>query len=258
MAQLNVLTVVSFHKYNPDWEIVIYLTKQPYYELGKNIYVPNYTGKDYFYKLSTLDYVKIVEIDLTEWGINKDIPACMSSDIFRRKILYEQGGVYSDFDTVWLRPIEYLSNVDCIGNPIDFESLVCFYEFTHGFHNVSNLISEVSSLYVASLIEEEKKVQPPYGHQDFGCDLLCRKYPDWESVVSRFPRMLAIKYETFYPYSTYHMERLFIENDLTPLKNKNVMGIHWFNGNDKSVNYVNQDKFTDCSMTSILKVEGYI
>lgn len=261
MALLQVFTVVSFHKYNPDWKIIVYLTKQHYTELGANTFVPDYTGKGYFHLIEKLDYVELKEIDLIEWGVPLDAHSCQGSDLFRRNILYEKGGVYSDFDVIWLKPMSEFVNIDCIGNASDFESIVSFYEYTHGFHNVSNLIAEAGSGFLLSLIEEQRKVRPPYKHQAFGSDMLNRLYPNWQSVVSKFPRMLALKYETFYPYSTFEMDRLFVENDLTPLYSKNVMCIHWFNGNEYSKRHINAEfngfEF-DCSMTSILKQEGYI
>jgi hypothetical protein len=259
MALLQVFTVVSFHKYNPDWKIIIYLTKQDWRtELGKNIYVPDYTGKDWFYMIEKLDYVEIKEIDLIEWEVNLDAHSCQGSDLFRRNILYKEGGVYSDFDVIWLKPMNEFVNIDCIGNASDFESIVSFYEYTHGFHNVSNLISEPGSQYIYSLIEEQRKVKPPYDHQAFGSEMLNKKYPDLNSITSKFPRILAIKYETFYPYNTFHMESLFIHNDLTPLNSKNVMCVHWFNGNRFSKEYINTaDYHRKCSMTSIMNKEDY-
>ena len=258
MARLQVFTVESFHKYNPDWQIIVYLTKQSYKELGANVYVPDYTGPDYFHLIEKLPYVEIREIDLLEDGIPLDAHSCQGSDLFRRNILYKKGGVYSDFDVIWLKPMKDFAKIDCLGDSRDFESIVSFYEFTKGFHNVSNLVSEPGSGFLLSLIEAQKKIKPPYEHQSFGSTMLNKLYPDWWSVVSRFPRMLAIKYETFYPYSTFEMERCFVKDDLSPIDSKNVMCVHWFNGNMYSKEYINKDEFTPCSMTSILKREGYI
>jgi hypothetical protein len=259
MALLQVFTIYSFHRYNPDWHIIIYLTKQDWKtEIGKNIYVPDYTGKDYFYLIEQLRYIEIQEIDLKDWEINLDAHSCQGSDIFRRNVLYQKGGVYSDFDVLWLKPIEYMEEIECLGNPKDFESIVSYYEYTHGVSNVSNLISEPGSQYLYSLIEAQRKVKPPYEHQAFGADMVTAIYPTWDSIVSKFPRMLGLKYETFYPYDTHFMDRLFVANDLKPLESKNVMCIHWFNGNTFSKQFVNQDRFFNCSMTSILEKEGYI
>jgi len=259
MALLQVFTVVSFHKYNPDWKIIVYLSKQTEKELGSNIYVPEYMGKDYFYMVKNLDYVEIIEHNLIESGVSLGINAIVASDIIKRKLMYEFGGVYSDFDVIWLKPMSEFSNIDCIGDPMDFESVVSFFRYTQGHHNVSNLISEKGSPYIYSLIEYQKNITPPYDHQSFGTQMLNDKYPDLASITSIFPRVLAIKYETFYPYSIFKLEQLYLENDLSPLNSKNVMCIHWFNGHQLSKNYLNNDGLnTNCSMTSVLKKEGLL
>lgn len=257
MSFLHALTVNSFHKYNPDWKIIIYL-----YDKDNNIdskrvnpKFRGYTGRDYFYTIKLLDYVEIRKLRAQQSYVH----SILICDIWRREILYENGGIYLDFDNIWLKPMSEFKNVDCIGNINDFESLVSFYNYTDGFHNVSNLISEKGSLYMKSLIDASGRVHPPYGDQSFGTSLLNKVYPNLKSITDKFPRVLAVKYETFFPYSTFNMQQLFIANDLSPLDNKNVMGIHWFNGNGISKDYIDEEKYDrNCSMTSILKQEGWL
>lgn len=258
MPKLMVFTVISFHRLNPDWEIIIYRTKQTDNDLGKSPYDYSYTGKDYFYLIQAMDFVKIITIDVVECGINKDAHSILGSDIFRTKILFENGGLYSDMDVIWLKPMSELVNVDYIGDPQDFECSVCYFNQVSGHHTISNLIAEAGSPFLWSVIESQNRVKPPYRDCDFSTFLLNEKYPTLDVITSQYPRVLALKYETFYPYSTFDMDRLFVHEDLTPLNNKNVMGIHWFNGNRLSKQYINQKRFADCSMTSILKKEGYI
>jgi hypothetical protein len=54
------------------------------------------------------------------------------------------------------------------------------------------------------------------------------------------------------------MERLFIEDDLSYITD-NTLCIHWFNGNNYAKNYINAEDYArKCSMTTVLKREGYI
>jgi len=262
MSLLSALSVVSFHRYNPDWRIVVCLPAKDYKDINTNILFPfhqiPYKGDDCFGLIKSLPYVEIQLLD-TEKFEKRKIHSILISDIWRRENLYINGGVYSDFDVIWLKPMSHIINVDCIGNPNDFEGIVSFYELTHSFHNISNMVTEPGSIFLDSLIQESYRKSPPYGDQTFGADMLNALYPNWNSVVSRFPRMLAIPYETFYPYSTFNLKQLFSEDDLTPLKSKNVMCIHWFYGNSLSKEYLNENGLKrDCSMTSVLKKEGYI
>lgn len=258
MAEIMVFTILSFHKYNPDWEIIIYRTKQKNEELGVNTYVSVYEGKDYFYLIERLSYVQIRTIDVAEFGINNDAHSILGSDIFRMNILYHKGGVYSDLDVIWLKPMNDFVNIECIGDPNDFESTVSLNDYTSGFHTASNIIAEKGSQFILSLIEEQKRVIPPYSHMAFSTSMMNIMYPDLYSIIEKYPRVLALKYITFYPYSTRNLGPLFLENDLSPIDSKDVMCIHWFNGNKTSVDYINEGFGRHCSMTSILKKEGYI
>lgn len=259
MAMMQVFAVMSFHKYNPEWRIILHLMKQTPQELDKTVYVPPYTGTDYFYMVKELDYVEIKNVDLVELGIDLDKSAILASDILRRRVLYEYGGVYSDSDVLWLKPMSAFANIDCIGDPNDFEEVVCFHKYTKSWHNVSVLISEPGSMFNLSIIEAGKKVRPPYPHQAFGTDLVNSLYPTWESIVGKFPRMLAVKYETFYPYGILNVDQLFKATNLSLIDNKNVMCIHWWFGHHLTKEYLNaEDYHRECSMTSILKMEGYL
>lgn len=256
MSYLNVVTVLSFHKYNPDWRIVVYLiSKKVSNRDNERNYqgYKDYTGKDYFYMLEKLPYVEINTLNAFR---HSRIHSILISDIWRRRILYSNGGVYSDFDVVWLKPMSEFVNIECIGNPNDFESIVSFYNYTDGFHNVSNLISEKGSPYLYSLIDAVNIVRPPYSDQAFGTELLNTMYSNLKSITDIYPRILAIKYETFYPYSIYNLDNLYNNDDLSYIDNKNVMCVHWFNGHLLSKEYVNNER-KECSMTSILRREGY-
>ena len=258
MPLLMVFSVLSFHKLNPDWKIIIYRTIQKDEDLGRNPYDYYYTGNDHFWMIEAMDFVEIRIFDAIEYGIKKDIHSICGSDMFRTKILYENGGIYSDFDIIWLKPMSELANVDCIGDPNDFEFNVCYYGLTHRHHTLSVLMAEAGSLFLKDIIDLQNKLEPPYGDCSFSTFLLNDNYPILDDVTSKFPRVLALLYETFYPYSIFNMDQLWKENDLSPLKSKNTMCVHWFNGHPLSKDYMNNGFKADCSMTSILKQEGYI
>lgn len=259
LSFLQALSVISFKRYNPDWQIMLHLIKQTPQELGQNTYVPDYNGPDRFDIIEKLGYVQIIPYDLKEHGIGTDKYGILASDIMRMRILHEMGGVYSDFDMLWLRPMAEFNGITCIGNPADFETTVCFYEFTKGHHNASNLVSEPGGDFLKSIIEEQNRIHPPYNdYQVFNSSLLGRMYPTLSTIREKHQRVLAIDYKTFYPYSTFELERLFIQTDLSPIEDREVMGVHWFNGNRMSKLFVNVGIFWDCSMTRILKTEYYI
>jgi hypothetical protein len=258
MMWLQTLGLQSFHKYNPDWDIRVYVTKQRPEEFGYNYYVNEYHGEDYFHILQNLDYITFKEIDLDVYELPRDASTIIGTDVFRTRILYNEGGVYSDHDVLWLKPMSEFVNIDCIGDPHDFESVACLFKQTHGHHNISVLISEVGSLYMESLIKEQRTIVGPYSDQKYSAEMLNRIYPTLDSIRNKYPRVLGLKYETFYPYSTFNMGQLFQENDLTPLESKDVMCIHWFANNNSTLEYVYHKPSGECGMDVILRNEGWV
>lgn len=253
MAYLQVLTVISFHRLNPDWKIVIYIPIQSYKELGANTYVPDYTGEDCFGMLLGLDYVEIREVDLRDYGINTDLHFILCSDQLRMQILYRDGGLYMDFDVIWIRPMSSLPTMNCIGNPNDFEASVCYHEDTEGWSNIAVLLAEKESPYILELVEAQKRVKPPYSHQIYGTDLIDGLHPNWDKIFAKYPRMLGVKYKTFYPYDINNLASLYRHDTIDPILDDNALCLHWFNGHEKSKKYINNDEYNrPCSLTSVL------
>jgi hypothetical protein len=252
------LTVASFHKYNPDWGIYVYEPTVSHKELAKNTYIPDYIGKDYYPLIREMDYVRVVKFDLDEFGIKSDSHGIQCSDQWRARILYRDGGMYSDFDVLWLKPMTEFDKVECIGNPRDFSDMVSLSQYTRGYHSNSNLISDKGSPLLSDLIERQKLVKPPYAHQAYYLDIINKAYPTLDSIRKVYPRVLAVQYKTFFPYGLFDLKRLYSGNDLSPITNKDVMAVHWYNGAGESKNYVNKADYNrPCSMTTILKKEGW-
>jgi hypothetical protein len=263
MSMLQTFTVTSFHKYNPDWEITIHMPEKKYDGNMRFNFIPDYVGEDYFHTISGLDYVNINIIDLDAYGIRKDIHDILRSDIFRYHILYDEGGVWSDFDVIWLKPMEYFNNIEVHGNGpvIEADAIVSFIKGTTGGHSIGILIHRQYDKYAKALVEATKKVKPPFSHEVFGGTMLNNNFPTLESM-SKFGNIVGARFETYYPYNIHPprptIQKLYQGVDISCI-NDNVMCVHWYNGHILSKNYVNNDGFKrDCSMTTILKTEGHI
>jgi len=262
MSWLQSLTPISFHKYNPDWMINIYVPRVPYN--GSTIYIPKYTGKDYFSIIKEqLPDVNIIEVSLKNYGIDPNLHDILRSDILRYHLLYEQGGVWSDFDVLWLKPISHFNNIEYYGNvaPEDITAAVSLINNTHGGHSIGIMIHSQHDEYAKELVELTKLVRPPYKHESFGSLMISAKYPTLESL-SKFKGLIGVKEETYYPYRIHPpndtFNKLYLDNDLSMIIN-NTICLHWYNGKLHSKNYVNKDGTkTLCSMTTVLRQEGYL
>jgi hypothetical protein len=265
MSQLQTFTADSFHKLNPDWNINLYVPKQGYY--GSVKYIPDYSGPDYFPLLLKKDFINFQEIDLDDYDISHGHHDILRSDIFRYHKLYEMGGVWSDFDVVWLKPMSHFNKDHYVGNvePDAVTAVVSFIQDTHGGHSIGIMIHCKNDPYVLSLIKATKDVKPPFGHELFGGSMLNKLYPTMNDL-SNFEGLVGAKFSTYYPYNihpvqidnTISINNLYMTTDLSCI-NDNVMCLHWYNGHRLSKHYLNTDGFNrSCSMTEILKREGYI
>jgi len=258
MSFLQTLTVDSFHKYNPDWKIIVYVPNIKYN--GNMKYIPDYVGKDYFDLIRNKDFVEIKYINLSDYEIKTDLHDILRSDIFRYKILYEYGGLWSDFDIVWLKPINHLYNVEYVGKTKidDMNGIVCMYNTITGHHNISALIYAKKCKFLKAIIDKTNEIQNTNrrGHQEFGTSMLNNMFPTFDVIEKSYDNIIALKYETIFPYSIFNMNTLYKKNDLKYINN-NVLCVHWFNGHYLSKEYVNNEKYNfSCSMTTILKNEN--
>ena len=264
MSKLQTFTVETFHKLNPDWSINIYIPKQEYE--GNDKYIPDYDGIDFFPLIMQMNYVNIEVIDLNVYNIDNRLHSILRSDIFRYKILYELGGVWSDFDVIWLKPMSHMNNVNCVGKTTiqKMGATVCFYNTTTGHHSIGILITSQKHNFYKTIVNKVitmwNKNAPMYKHdyQMFGVGVWSELYHNLQHVNKSYPDVVGIPYETFYPYDIFDLDRLYKRVDLSVINN-NVMCVHWFNGHTFSKQYVNNGGFNrDCSMTTILKNENLI
>lgn len=260
MPLLNVFTITSFHRLNPDWKIKVYTSKQGNKDFGTLEWIPPYIGTDYFYMIREMPFVEIIEVDLKDFDCPVHAHVIAMTDVFRQQVLFREGGLYSDFDVIWLRPMSYFEELECLGNPNDFQCTISYHKLTNGHHNVSNIFAEKGSKFLGYTLSECAGVEPPYTHQAFGTDLFNRLFPEKETIDRKgFDRMLYLKYETFFPYGIYNLIDLFQRNDITPAYGKNTMAVHWFGGHPYAHAYIDCNGFDrECAMTMILRKEGLI
>ena len=272
MSILQLLTPLTFHNENPEWEINLYIPKQNY--SGNSNYIPDYTGEDYFPLVKDLPFVNVVNIDIEEYGIRKDLHNILRSDIFRYHKLYEDGGVWSDFDVIWLKPIKHINDIEHVNKIDQIGMTVCFNKDSFGHHSIGILISEKNHLFYKHLIEQADIVQKKYKnlqilpyknqkqqlfrkeqhfpHQSFGVVLWEKLGSNLIEFLNNYDSCLGIKYSTFYPYSIYDLKKLYLEEDMSVI-NKDVLCVHWFNGHELSKEYINNRLFNKkCSMSTII------
>ena len=140
--------------------------------------------------------LNIQTIDLDDYGISHEHHDILRSDIFRYHKLYEMGGVWSDFDVLWLKPMSHFGSIDYHGNVNidDVNTVVSFIEGTGGGHSIGIMIHCKNDPYMLAIIEASKNVQPPFSHEIFGATLIHSVYPTLDSIP--FEGVIGTKHET--------------------------------------------------------------
>lgn len=256
MSWLQSRTVTTFHDLNPDWEITVFV---PAAKSGSAVkYIPDYLGFDHFPAVKELPYVKIVTVDLAEYGIGEHLPDILRSDILRYQLLYRNGGVWSDFDVVWIKPMSEFGQVQGLGGALATAgATVCLSQNTTGWHNIGVMMSLPGHPLYAELIKicQERSDRSADGraldHQEFGVTLLNGLYPTLGEVQQRYPDVVGVPYDIFYPYPVFNLEALWLETKLESLHDQ-VMCVHWFNGHPLSKDFVNGRGREGASMSVIL------
>jgi len=234
LSYLRYLTLVSFKYFNPDWEIILYtpLIKQNvfYWRSGEQEYGDNYI--DCWNRVENLG-ITIQKVDFSKIGFYNDASEVHKSDYLRWKILYETGGLWADMDILFTKPIDDI----CCNKP-EFFDIDVVYCLSNLGHSIGFLMGGKGNNYFKTIFEVSKREYRREGYQSIG-SLLCSKvFPVVGSVVNKNLNSYNLPMDVVYAYDSFHVGYLFesySKNKLTA----NTIGIHWYGGNKKAGEYLN-------------------
>lgn len=114
MSWMRYMTLYSFRKFNPDWEMILYISDN---KNKKNWKGPeeqdfnNYSGENYLDNINDLNII-IKNVDFPDDIKDKleNLSPVHESDLFRYYELYRNGGIYCDMDVLFFRSIENFYN----------------------------------------------------------------------------------------------------------------------------------------------------
>ena len=173
LSYLRYLSVLSFRKLNPTWEIKVHIpavlsTAPPLWdtEHQKNINIT----EDYFDQLNQLN-VEIIKHDFSE-DFDNTAHEVHKSDFLRWKILSSIGGVWSDIDILYVNPMDnLLENRDELKN---CELFLCPYK-ENGKHTIGFLMSSPDNVFFKEILDLAKINYVPNRYQCIGSELIMGK-----------------------------------------------------------------------------------
>lgn len=251
MSWLRYISIYSAKFYNPDFEIILYyskdIDKQSLPERNDNKVIENY-----------FEFLESKNIILKEWNFNIDrykhktvdgwskIAPAQKCDILQWEKLYQDGGIFCDSDIIFLKPfdVRYLK----------FDMLTCFKKyFTVGFWASRPNEEMMLDFYSNAIFTFDE-----YNYQTAGVSNIlsvlkqkletidCNKF---KSLRLAYPNLniFNLPFETFYRWDYNNLNNIYKKNiKIHPTQ----LGIHWYGGhvdskfwidtlNPKSINNYN-------------------
>lgn len=232
---LRYVSLMSFKKQNPNWTVNLYTPKIISDEMpwNKKQFEQKYEEKfNYFNKIKD---VNIIEFDFKEIGISNNINEIHKSDFIRYYLLKENGGIWSDMDIFYFKPINYLfeNNKD----NIDKNTFLYFGTENNeiGGHAIGFLMSSKGNVYFENIFNLAKENYKKQDYQSIGADLLNKQF-DSNYLNKNCKNITLMKKSGVYAID--HMKKEFIyEKTNNSFFDSNSIGIHWYGGSE-SVEYL--------------------
>ncbi|MHC4060020.1 MAG: glycosyltransferase family protein [Planctomycetota bacterium] len=241
LSFLRYLTVYSFRKLNPDWQINIYIPSEKYkgaipWETGELYDGVTFEGKDYSQELFSSEAINIKEVDFSNYPFIKDAPENYKSDLFRWFILSEEGGLYSDFDILYFEPMSNLFFNTEENKNLDLA--VCLQKWGHiiGF-----LLSAPDNPFFKKLLLGCEKFFNTSSYQSISAPMVNKVYPAIHYIRRMFPDLVIqnMPMDVVYAVNHTNIPVIFCSNDLSVLKPETI-GIHWYAGHKVSQQFNNE------------------
>jgi len=237
-SYLRYLTIKSFRKFNPDWEIFLHLptypcTKDPTWNSGEQTGIS--PSIDYLNKVQDLD-VSIIYHDFKKYGFFNDAHEVHKADFIRWQLLSDLGGVWSDVDIIYVAPMgDMLDNT-----PENSDATIAFCTYPGGAHTLGFLMSSTGNPLFAKIATIALKVFNPERYQGIGTDILNRFLS--RVLLDKFNNfnmdIIFLDYRSVYSinYENNGISKFFNIN-YTHKKTKGEIGYHWYGGSPMSQQY---------------------
>lgn len=238
LSYLRYLTLVTFRKQNPDWLIKFYYPKQTYAggPVWNQGYAEEVKGIDYRDRIKEIPYVEMIELDFDALGIGY-VPDVFRSDIWRLKLLATEGGLYSDMDILYFKPMQSalfnLPRSEEIDTVISYNAPKRHYSI--GFLMAAPGNEFYDALYKASL----KKMQREGEYQHIGVALWHAYAPNPDAIEAKHLKLKLYDIEMWLVYSINSFQITQIIDKNVELSDKETIGLHWYGGHPRCIHWEN-------------------
>jgi hypothetical protein len=235
---LRYLSIASFAKFNPDWQITLYTPKFPVQEWSWTDHWCNKPVQkeqgfnvqylDTMFMVERLPGVKIVQFDFDSIGYPNGLSEVHKSDVIRLWLLKEYGGLWSDIDILYFKPVANTFQEDTTAS-------FCYREGGVGgpaYHSVGYLAGAPGNQYYRTLWENLKKNLDTRIYQSAGSYFFSKHIlPDHNSITDpQYPGLYNIPIEVVYPYRVPACIFKDPASVTVGYIQEKTCGLHWYGG----------------------------
>jgi len=221
------MTLETFIGLNRDWHVKFYYPKFPYKDMSWESHEQKYEieCEDYLEKIKKLP-VEIIPFDFEDIGVPNNISEVYKSDFLRWYLLSTAGGLWSDMDILYFKPMNSLefntpenANVDtgvCIGS--------------YG-HSIGFMLASRDNLYYRYIWQRTKPAWNPNNYQSIGSILSNRIFPTIDAIHRILPSLnpVNIPMNAVYAYNALDIFKIYKTKDMSKYE-QNSIGLHWYAG----------------------------
>jgi hypothetical protein len=260
LSWMRYMTLYSFRKYNPDWEVVLYLSdnnnrEKTWHSVEEQDFI-NYNGINYLSRVEELN-IKIEKVEFPSELRDKfvNISPVHESDLFRYYQLYKSGGFYCDMDVLFFRSMNPFYE-KIVNDNIDTVLYQCPEFLAIGF-----LGSSVDNPFYRDLFYYGINNFNTLDYQSLGVDLIYKMYHGnraqayvINNISKRYPslKIHSIPSELVYYFDWTKIDYNFTNNVYVNKFPKESIGYHWFGGSKTSQNHnniMNEENFREFTTT---------
>jgi glycosyltransferase involved in cell wall biosynthesis len=254
MSFMRYMTIKTFKKQNPDWSIHLYVPKHVSSETTwrasdthhKNDSTDYKAKEDYYFKLLSEESIKVIRVDFSNTIIGKDASEPHKSDFLRWNILYKSGGLWSDMDIIYYKPMTELYFNSLQNSSLDMA--VC-YDKRHVENGVNLtpigfLLTKPRNPFFNSLTRRAIKEFNPNHYQSMGANMWMSNYPNVDSIQDSYHlRAIDFSHNVVYQFDWNNLDQIY-SSRTEKLHDKSI-GVHWYGGHPLSQNVNNQLNHTN-------------
>lgn len=229
MSFLQLLTVITFNHYNSNWSIYLWMPEKRFTDKTRkgDDNKGEYMGKDYFGELMNIPNISIKKLNFDKIGFFDNVSEVDKSDYLRYWALNKYGGIYADFDIVFIKPI-----FECfkyVNLKEEMEAATVMYKnkeecvFPVGF-----LMGKPNNKFFKHILDNVNKYYNRDQCESIGGTLFKKLFQNIEQLEKEYPDVVVLKQSSYLPYLWFEANEIFDTSD-----NKicdDTIGIHWFNG----------------------------